>query len=409
MDWQKNPDWQQPFRSTAKKQMWFVWGFAIFWNVVSLPLCVLLPDEILQGNYAAAIGLLFPLVGLFLLRWAINITREFRRYGVTELTLDPYPGSIGGQIGGTVRLGSNGQPAAEYQATLMCLHVYVQRSGSKRKRREKVIWQVAGPAVSKATQAGVDLQFCFAVPADLPESETSSDNYHYWKVVIEGDQTSVPYNRAFEIPVFATAQNTQHITVDSDALAAQQARQQVESALAGTRQAQRLRDKTGLSLEVRADWIRLYFHRGRQKMMAATLLLVGGAFMAVYWLPESTGMGQLFRHVFGLAGLLMTVGGLYIPFNTLDVRISRQQLTRIRTWFGIKIKQQVIHPGELRDISIQRGASTTSQQKTTIYYRLVGSGEFGEFRFAESIDDKALLEVLAAKIREFAGLSISTG
>jgi len=203
----------------------------------------------------------------------------------------------------------------------------------------------------------VDLQFCFAVPTQLPQSEASSDDYHYWKVVVEGDQSSIPYSRAFEIPVFPTAQTAQYLTVDSDALAAHSAQQQVESALDNAGVAQRLREKIGLSLEVRADWMRLYFHRGRQKMMAMVLLTVGLAFLAVFWLPENAGMGGLFRWVFGLAGLGMTLAGLYVPFNTLDVRINRQRITRIRTWFGINIRQQEISPQQLQDSQFGIGDS----------------------------------------------------
>ncbi|MEM9622790.1 MAG: hypothetical protein AAF993_14145 [Pseudomonadota bacterium] len=405
MDWQQNPDWQQPFRSTAKKQMWFVWGFAGFWNLVSLPLLFVLPGEISGGNYPAALGLLFPVVGIFMVRWAVGITRQFRHYGVTELTLDPYPGSIGGQVGGTVTLPGSEHSKANYTATLMCIHSYMRGSGKERKRREKVLWQTAGPIVAGHQGTDTQLQFRFNVPDDLPHSEPSGSAYHYWKLVIEGDQARIPYNRAFEIPVFATAEVSQYITVDSDQLAATQAQQQVSAALASPQVAQRLRERTGLSLEVRADWIRLYFHRGRQKMMSFVLLLCGVCFTAVYWLPGDDFVTGLFRYVFGLVGLGMTLGGLYIPFNTLDVRINRNQVSRSRSWFGIRIKQQEIDPRQLRDIKITEGASTTSQNKHTVYYRLVGVGDFGEFRFAESIDDRALLEALAAKIREFAGLA----
>ena len=41
--------------------------FAVFWNVVSAPLWLVLPGEIIdKGNRVALLGLLFPAIGLLL-------------------------------------------------------------------------------------------------------------------------------------------------------------------------------------------------------------------------------------------------------------------------------------------------------------------------------------------------------
>lgn len=130
--------------------------------------------------------------------------------------------------------------------------------------------------------------------------------------------------------------------------------------------------------------------------------------MAIFWLPEEDSVAILFRYLFSGIGFLLTVSALYLPFNTLDVRVSEKQITRIRKWFGIVLKRQQIAPNELRHISIEKGARSSSNNKQVQYYRLVGHGPFGKFRFAGSIDDMALLETLKDKINEFAGIKPTT-
>ena len=41
----------------------------------------MVPDNLARGNYVALVALMFPIVGLGLLRWAIKTTADFRRYG----------------------------------------------------------------------------------------------------------------------------------------------------------------------------------------------------------------------------------------------------------------------------------------------------------------------------------------
>ena len=307
-----------------------------------------------------------------------------------------------------MRLPAGAGTTAEYTATLMCVHSYVRRAGNRRKRKEKLIWQTSGPATAREHGGGVELEFRFDVPPELPESSERSNDYHCWKLVVDSDHEPISYSRTFEIPVFATAEQAKLVQTDSEALGRTRASATVEEALTDPAVARKMRRKRGLSLDVRADWIRLYFHRGRQKAIAITLLVVGGPFMAVFWIPDPGLAAVFLRYVFGIAGAAMVAGALYIPLNTLDVRVNRKQISRIRSWCGLVLKRQSISPGELREITIEEGTSSSDQNKKTTYYRLVGKGDFGEFRFAESIDDRALLEALQRKIADFAGLGTRT-
>ncbi|MCG8378757.1 MAG: DUF3592 domain-containing protein, partial [Proteobacteria bacterium] len=90
--WLDKKEWRNNrIRSEARSTMWGAWFFAIIWNAVSSPILFFLDDELKKGNYAALIGLLFPIVGIYLIKIAWNRTREWRRYGVIEFVMDPFP------------------------------------------------------------------------------------------------------------------------------------------------------------------------------------------------------------------------------------------------------------------------------------------------------------------------------
>ncbi|MDH3410173.1 MAG: DUF3592 domain-containing protein, partial [Gammaproteobacteria bacterium] len=164
--WLLNDDWHTAtVRSSSKTSMYGVWAFAAFWNLVSAPLPFLLYDEVVnKQNYIALVGLLFTAVGIWLLTWAIRQTLEWKRFGATPVTLDPFPGSIGGHVGGTIEIGVPFNAANEFEVTLTNLHHYVSGSGKNRDRKEKAKWQDTLIAHAEPGGRGTKLTFRFDVP-----------------------------------------------------------------------------------------------------------------------------------------------------------------------------------------------------------------------------------------------------
>ena len=103
--WLDNKAWKNnSIASDARRAHWVMWGVALFWNLVSLPLLFQFQDiwQKVQREPLTALALLFPLVGLALIVLAINATRQKRCFGLTPLVMDPFPGSLGGQLGGRI-------------------------------------------------------------------------------------------------------------------------------------------------------------------------------------------------------------------------------------------------------------------------------------------------------------------
>ena len=136
--------------------MWGAWFFAIVWNLVSAVTPFIAYREVVgKGNYVALVALLFPLIGIGLLVWAVRRTLEWRRFGPVPVTLDPFPGSIGGHVGGTVDLAVPFDPSLRVEATLTGLESYVSGSGRNRSRRERAKWQDARLAHAEPGGRGV--------------------------------------------------------------------------------------------------------------------------------------------------------------------------------------------------------------------------------------------------------------
>jgi hypothetical protein len=192
-----------------------VWAFAIFWNLVSAPLPFILYDEVVnKQNYPALAGLLFTAVGIGLLTWAIRRTLEWRRFGPTPVTLDPFPGSIGGHVGGSIDLNVPYDDRNEFQLTLTNLRSYVSSSGKDRERRETAKWQDMIVAHTETTGSGTRLTFRFDVPEGLNASDPqqNEDSYYIWRLDLAGELDGTDINRSFDIPVFATATESRSLS-----------------------------------------------------------------------------------------------------------------------------------------------------------------------------------------------------
>lgn len=401
-----NGPWTAITRSRARRNSYAMWAFAVLWNLIAWPVALMIPAELDAGNRVAWLAALFPLIGLGLAVAAAGITREWRRYGVTELTLDPYPGAIGGDVGGTVRLSAGAPAGADYQFTLECLLCYVSGSGRHRQRRYELVWQARGPATVEETPSGLELTFCFHVPQDLPASERKSRRYHLWRLVLEGGDPDTPLHRTFDLGVFPTGARST-LEVNTAMLARNRAAGLVNDALLEPEAAAALRG-IGLSIDERAGWMRLYFHRGRHKSTAAVLAGTGVLFAAVAaLLPADAGL--LMTVLFGAIGWGMLLVGLYLPFNTLDVRVSPEESKRMRHWLGIPLSRQRVPTAQIRSLDVTEGIRTRSGDRTTVYHRLEGKGAFGTFRFVEGVPDRNLVEALQERISRCTGIATTSG
>jgi hypothetical protein len=389
--WLQNRDWNSPvIYSNAKGGIWAAWIFAIIWNGISSPALFAVSDELDKGNYAILFALLFPLVGLGILYWAIKATLEWWRFGKTPLLLEPYPGAIGGDVGGEIQVNTPFDPNLKYQVELACMHSYVSGSGKNRSRHESVVWQDQGSAQAQHSQVGTALRFCFSVPEDLPESQERSDRYHYWRLKLHCDMPGVDLNRQFQIPVFKTG--TKSTATKTASYTGSSHEDNIEAI------------SKVMSVDELGDGLSLGFAMGRCLGMGLFLFAIGLIFTVAGVFAVSEGAPFLFGIIFPLVGGAMLLGGVYIPLNRLDVVINHDGIFTRRSFLGVVVKKRFIPRSQISGIELSKGSSFGQTQ----YYNLVVRDGLGnKHRIGESFPGLRLAEEAKATLESLTGLGAS--
>src|SRR5262249_59220367 len=94
--WRWRADWAAgAVRSSSRATAYAAAAFAALWNVVAIPTGILVWPEIEKGNYAALVGLLFPVAGAGLAFWAARQWLRARRVKGATLLLQRVPIALG--------------------------------------------------------------------------------------------------------------------------------------------------------------------------------------------------------------------------------------------------------------------------------------------------------------------------
>lgn len=401
--WRARKGWEQAdIRSDAGKSLWFYWLFCLLWNAISAPLIVALPVEVGNGNHAALIGLLFPLVGLVLAYMAIARSLEYRRFGRVMLHMDPYPGAIGGHVGGYLELARldfrRASEARDLQVKLECVHSYVSGSGKNRSRRESIKWAEQGqPKIEHAAQ-GARFVFRFDVPAGLPRADVEQHGaYHFWRLSVKADIPGIDLRRSYNIPVFATA--AQSSASDHDISAQVASRRQQRSDAARIAIGSGNFDIEGLSRALRfsneGDRILLRYPMFRNKALTLFAAVFAGGFgFACYSMANMASEGGLFGAFivvfaipFFLVALVASIATLYLPFNNLRVVIRHGEAMVLRRWLFIPLYLRRLQRGDIRHLEIKRSGSTGQGVDKTEHFKIRAEDANGrKVTLAEDID-----------------------
>jgi hypothetical protein len=390
--WLRRVEWaDNRIRSNARSGLYAIWGFAIFWNLVSLPaLFGVAPVWQKQGAVALLI-LLFPAVGLLLLSWAVRKSLEWRRFGPTPLRLDPFPGAIGGDVAGEVLLNIPFEPQLVCEVTLSSLYSYISGSGKNRSRHERLEWQESGYARVERAANGVRALFRFAVPAGLHESEEHSSSYYLWRLNIKAELPGVDLDRDFEIPAYATGARAHGISVES---AQERPRGVPEPSV-----------ESLLPLHREGIGLVLHYPMLRRPLHSLLGVLFGGVFGGVglfLWgeAQREGGMLYLMSAVFTLVGGGIALAALYSALNALRVELDGHRLSVTRSVLGLPIKRRQVNYLEVWEVQERRGATTQQGNKHRIDYRVVAITTAGELVLAEQLDSQSKAKQVAEFFRK---------
>jgi hypothetical protein len=341
--------------------MYGVWALAAFWNLVSAPLPFIIYDEVVnKQNYIALVGLLFTAVGIWLITWAIRRTLEWRRFGATPVVLDPFPGSIGGHVGGTIEIGLPFNAAHDFEISLTNIHSYMSGSGKNRNRKESAKWQDAIVAHAEPGGTGTRLTFRFDVPAGLSESDADQDDsYYIWRLALNAELDGTDLDRNYDIPVYATAQHSRSLS----GLAMERAREKQQS----------ISDRDVLDVvQLRNDagGRRMHYPVGRYVGSSLGAFIVGAAFAAVGWWLVTEEGHAFFGSVFGGIGALIGLFALYTMVNSLEVARDAQGIRTTRRILGIPIKRSYLQRDAFVEFKKKGSHKVQQGNKHIVYYTI---------------------------------------
>jgi hypothetical protein len=361
--WLLNDAWQTPeIGSGSKAAMWGAWIFAALWNAISSVTPFMAYREVVDSqNYLALVALLFPLVGIGLLTWAVRRTLEWRRFGPAPVTLDPFPGSVGGHVGGTIDLNLPYDSTAKFQLTLSNLHSYVSGSGKNRSRKEAAKWQDELVAHAEPGSKGTRLTFRFDVPDGLDESDAAQegDSYYLWRLNLRAELPGADVDRDYEIPVYATARQSRYL---SDR-AVQKSRQE-QTAISDSKVRDIVRIQQGPMGKS------MFYPMGRYLGPNLVGTLIGAVFAGAGWFLVVQEGQTIFGSIFGGVGALVALGAFYMMTNSLEVSQDGTSVNAVRRWLGVPVSRKSMRRSGFARFGKKSSMKTQSGGKHVIYYAI---------------------------------------
>ena len=204
--WRWREDWADgPITDTMRQQMIASWFVAILWNAIALPSTVLGIREALRtGEPALWFVTIFGLVGLGLLVSAILQTMRYRRFGVSALELETFPGFLGGTLAGRIRASLDLHEVPRIPIMLRCIRQVVTGTGKHRSTREEVLWEDQIDVVRTFREgASTLIHFTFRLPAGgMPSAPLPATDQVIWRLEAHAEVPGVDYHAIFEVPVF---------------------------------------------------------------------------------------------------------------------------------------------------------------------------------------------------------------
>jgi hypothetical protein len=209
--WLQRADWSTGRIVPSSQQAgMLLWIFVFFWCIVSgLISLAVVPQQLHQGNRAALIALIFPVIGLALFFFAWRTTSAWRRFGRSVFTMPTVPAPPGGTLEGQIEFPGKSQPKHGWHVALTCIRRSVSGPVNNLRITEKMLWRDEKWLRSDLPRKNANVTTIpvhFQLPTDKPESTPESGEGTHWKLEAWAQFPGPDYNMIFEVPVFKTAE-----------------------------------------------------------------------------------------------------------------------------------------------------------------------------------------------------------
>ena len=399
--WLWRKDWAEGrVKSNTRSTMWAGWIFAAFWNVVSIPLAILvIPSAVRQKGPGVLLALIFPVVGVYLIIRAIRQTIAFVEFGKTYFEMASVPGVIGRELKGVIQARFPHSPDHGIHLRLSSVHRVTTNSGNSASTTETILWRDEADLSSgqlAAGPTGTAIPVDFRIPLDAqPTEKCSLRDEFVWILEALADVPGVDYHDIFEIPVFRTQQTPTGPEAEK-----------LDTPFASTHAVAR---PEALTVQVRqsANGTEFYFAAGRNKTFAASTTVFLLVFGTITLFLFHSRLVIIFPLVFGFFTLILGYIAAQLWMGTSRVVFGPSDLTTQSGLLGGGKMQHIplVEISSITDkIRAQQGAATG-----TPYYDIELTLRNGnKITLGQTLRDKHETDWLVQEMRRLADLAHSS-
>ncbi len=374
------------------------WTFTVLWNLVSAPILVYIPPE-LDRNPLAAVGFLFPLVGVGLLGWAVMTTLRWRRFGHTWLETTTHSAAPGGRLTGTMHIRLDPPSGSEPLTVLVkltCLRRTITRRSDDSDSRENIVWREEEEVSAQRIVFGTGdaaIPVRFSIPADaLETTAVGKSSGIFWVLSAEAQIPGVNLKEDFDIPV-AKAGNTAIEPQPASSPTVPVAHPVTLDSLA----------RSGIIVQPTDAGTAYHFSAMRNLSFAAGMTVFILIWTGGLWLQWRVGFPWIFLLICGLIELLLIVIAVDLWFGATTVTIGSGIVRRRHTVLGVGSTREIAL-GDISQIDLPITMQTTGRSGTP-YYELRALRKNGrKLSLGSGIRNKRQAEWLAAEMRAALGL-----
>jgi hypothetical protein len=385
--WRWREDWASGrIIASNRSTMLGAWVFAILWNGIANMIWFALPQELEKGNKAAYIGLIFPVIGLGLLIWAVRATLRWRKFGVVTLQLHTTPVALGGALSGLITTPGSLAEVRVVKLQLAC----VQREQRGKNSSDRLIWEDTQQLDAATLHVTTGIPVSFQLPREGPPTSPKQDGVSVtWQLEVKAETRGVDFGARFELPVFGVAPIDSFAPIRLSQIAEQQRDESISP-----------NPNSRIRVETSAEGREFVFPATRNPGAALALTLFATLWTGVVWFLIVKRAPLIFPIVFGFFDLIFLLLVFSVWFGASRVVIGPAGLQRYKSGLLVKSRKKFLRE-EIKDIKLHIGMSTG----TKAFYDLRVVTVFGrETAVATSIADKREAEWLAQQMKTALGL-----
>jgi len=394
--WLWRTDWAAGrIEDGSRATMWQAWIFAGLWNLISLPTGFIGVREALEkGNTMALLALLFPVVGIGLLVWAVRATLRHRTYGVSVLEMEATPAALGRGLTGAVRTSSALDAPQGFRVVLSSIRRVTRGAGKHRSTSESILWHeertAAGRTSRGTTGMTTTIPIAFALPADgMPSDSSNPRDSVIWRLEVSASVPGVDYESSFEVPVFRTAESSEPLTPE----------QQRELGDPLTPASYRQPPESRIRVSTNRRGTEIVFPAARNPGAAAGVSVFFAIWAGAIWFMLHVGAPMLFPIVFGLFQLILLYMLLELWLGVTKLTVDAGTIT-VASGYLLPFRERRYAASEIAEVTTKIGMQAGGRP----YYDLKLVRINGKrVTAASSIRDKQEAEWLVGVVNEGLG------